>query len=61
MAEIINLRQARKASKRSASERLAEENRARHGRTKGEKHLSDAARRKLDQTVDGARRDPAGD
>lgn len=61
MADVINLRQARKARKRSESERVAEANRARHGRTKGEKHLADAAKRKLDRVIDGARREPIED
>jgi ATP phosphoribosyltransferase regulatory subunit HisZ len=34
MAEIINLRQQRKAQARRAAEKVAAENRARHGRTK---------------------------
>jgi len=61
MAEIINLRQARKARKRTDSERLAGENRARHGRTKGEKHLVDVTRQKFDEALDGARREPIED
>lgn len=61
MADVINLRQARKARKRADDERLAEANRARHGRTKGEKGIADADRRKLDQTLEGARREPGDD
>lgn len=61
MAEVINLRQARKARKRMESERLAEESRARHGRTKDEKQLADFTRRKFDEAIDGARREPSED
>lgn len=61
MSEVINLRQARKSRKRAEGERLAEVNRAKHGRSKGEKHLADAARKKLDQVIDGARREPTDD
>lgn len=61
MGEVINLRQARKARKRVEGEHQADVNRARHGRTKGEKRLADAARQKLDQTVEGARREPSED
>ena len=57
MGDVINLRAARKARKRVADQRLAETNRVKHGRTKAEKHLSEATRRKLDTTVDSARRE----
>lgn len=57
MAEIVNLRLARKARERAAREAQAQANRARHGRTRAEREvqLLDAARdaRKLD----GARRE----
>lgn len=36
-ADIVNLRQARKAKARAAGEKRAEENRAKHGRTKRER------------------------
>lgn len=45
MAEIINLRKARKARERSAAEKQAEQNRAKFGQTKPEKTL-----RKLEDT-----------
>ncbi len=61
MAEVINLRQARKARERAEDKRQADANRAKHGRTKAEKNLADAARKKLDQVVEGARREPAED
>ena len=53
MAEIINLRQARKAKKRDANERSAAENRAKFGRTKAEKQKdvteAESAQRHIDQ------------
>lgn len=54
MAEIVNLRQARKQKRRDDKERRAAGNRAKFGRTKAEK-TRDAAeaeheRRHLDQT-----------
>jgi hypothetical protein len=57
MAEIINLRMARKARDRARAAQDAAENRTRFGRTKAEKtrDATDAAR--LDRTVDGARRE----
>ncbi|ACI50071.1 conserved hypothetical protein [Gluconacetobacter diazotrophicus PA1 5] len=58
MAEIVNLRQARKRKARADKARDAAENRALHGRT-----LSERARRKQEaeraaRTLDGARLDP---
>lgn len=57
MAEIINLRQARKARKRAAGEGAAAANRARFGQTREErlKHEAEAARQA--RLLDGARRD----
>lgn len=57
MAEIINLRQVRKARRRSAEERVADANRAKFGRTKGEKQAQDAEARRQERQLDGARRD----
>ena len=42
MAEIINLRQARKARERAAAEAQAERNRAKFGLTKAEKKKREA-------------------
>ncbi|MGA0597210.1 DUF4169 family protein [Enterovirga sp. CN4-39] len=42
MAEIINLRQARKARERAEAEREAEKNRAKFGLTKAEKKKREA-------------------
>jgi len=57
MAEIVNLRMARKAKARTESASKAAENRARHGRTKGEKLRDRSETERLDRTVDGARLD----
>jgi hypothetical protein len=58
MAQIINLRMARKAKARAESGKQAEANRAAHGRTKAEKDLAAAERDRLTRTVDGAKREP---
>ncbi|GLI98122.1 DUF4169 family protein [Sphingobium sp. BS19] len=57
MAEIVNLRLARKARKRADAEQMAAENRARSGRTKAEKRTTDDAAHRLAQAVDGAKRE----
>lgn len=57
MAEIINLRLARKARNRSAAKARAEENRARHGRTRAEREAIEAESQRLSRTLDGARRE----
>jgi hypothetical protein len=53
VAEIVNLRQARKAKARAGKQATAEHNRARFGRTRAEKEASRAeverAARQLDQ------------
>ncbi len=57
MAEVINLRLARKARQRADSARTAEQNRARHGQTKAER---EAARRAAEQSarrIDGHKRE----
>ena len=58
MAEIINLRRARKARDRVASEAEAAANRLSHGRSKAEKQATRAERERLEQSLDGAKRDP---
>lgn len=60
MAEIINLRMARKARDRTAAERKAAENRAKFGRTKAEKAAERAEVERKARALDGARRE-AGD
>ena len=58
MAEIVNLRAARKAKARDEARAQADENAAKHGRTKGQKarEAADAARAKAE--LDGKKRDP---
>lgn len=58
MGEIVNLRTARKRRDRDDKARLADENRARHGRTKGEKQRDKAEAGKLAHHVEAHRRDP---
>lgn len=60
MGEIVNLRTARKRRDRDEKIRVADENRARHGRTKGEKQRDQAEADKLAKHVDAHRRDPNG-
>ena len=57
MADIINLRQARKARARSQAEAKAAANRARFGRTAREKQVSEAELRRVDALLDGVKRD----
>ncbi|MFC0205252.1 DUF4169 family protein [Novosphingobium soli] len=57
MAEIINLRTARKRHARAAGEAQAAANRAQHGRTKAERRTSEAEVARLDRTLEGARRE----
>jgi DNA replication protein DnaC len=61
MAEIINLRQARKTRKRQESESRAQANRLKHGSTKAEKRIAEMDRQRQDAAIEGARRDPAED
>ena len=58
MAEIVNLRQARKHKARSEKERVAAENRAIHGRSKLERELKSQIDRKASTFLDGHRRSP---
>lgn len=58
MAEVINLRMARKARARKDAEAMAATNRARHGRTRAERAAVDAEADRLARTVDGARLSP---
>ena len=56
MAEIINLRMARKARDRQESATTAAQNRAIHGRTLAERRSAEVERTRLERTVDNARR-----
>lgn len=58
MADIVNLRRARKAKLREAAATSAAVNRALHGRTKAEKAADRADRLRIDATLDGARLEP---
>ena len=55
MAEIINLRRARKQKARVEAEKTAEQNRISFGRTKAERSLTEAERDKAARHVDGHR------
>ena len=61
MAEIINLRRARKAKARAEKETEAAENRAKFGRPKEERSQSEAAKDLLDKKLDAHRREDDGD
>jgi hypothetical protein len=58
MAEIVNLKRARKAKAAAEARELAAENRARSGRTKGAKQRDEAEAEALARLLDGARREP---
>lgn len=61
MADIINLRQARKAATRAKAEAAAAENRRRFGRTKAEKAAEAGEAKRAAALLEGARReDPKG-
>lgn len=55
MADIINLRKARKAKTRSADEQRAVENRILHGMTKGEKSALKAEKDRKEAQIAGLR------
>ncbi|MBE1709125.1 MULTISPECIES: DUF4169 family protein [Mesorhizobium] len=60
MADIVNLRQARKQKARDEKTRVAEQNRALHGRSKAEKHRDRLNADKAEKFVAGHRLDPSG-
>jgi hypothetical protein len=55
MAEIVNLRRARKQRARQDADKQAEQNRISFGRTKAERSLSDAERDKAARALEGHR------
>lgn len=57
MADIINLRQARKAHKRRQDEALASANRAKFGQTKAQRSLQSAEAVRSAKVIDGAKRE----
>jgi len=60
-AEIINLRQARKARERAKKDAQADENRAKFGTSKSERERLEALRARAAKLLDGAQRTPAMD
>lgn len=61
MADIINLREARKRLARAAKERKAAENRSRFGRTKAERSRTDAENARARADLDGKQRATGSD
>jgi hypothetical protein len=59
-AEIINLRQARKAKQRRDADALAEENRAKFGRSKAERKVTQAERDLEARRLEAQRRERGG-
>jgi hypothetical protein len=57
VAEIVNLRQARKARTRAAKEANAAANRAAFGRSKAEKNTAKIEAARTARLLDGAKRD----
>jgi hypothetical protein len=55
MAEIVNLRRARKARDRASAEAQAEQNRIAFGRTKAERKLSEAEKALAERRLEGHR------
>lgn len=59
MADIINLRQARKVKARADKERAAEANRAKFGRTKADRESGRLAEARRERQLEGCRRNLA--
>ncbi len=57
MADVINLRAARKAKNRKDKTDLATQNRALHGRTKAERQRQQAEAERTARLLDGAKRE----
>lgn len=60
MAEIVNLRMARKRKAQADRQRTAEQNRARHGRGKADRDAAEAVERKAAALHEAHRREPSG-
>ncbi len=58
MAEIVNLRQAKKQVARKAARAEADANAAKHGRTKAEREIEKARAEKAARDLDGHHREP---
>ncbi|WP_274628378.1 DUF4169 family protein [Arvimicrobium flavum] len=61
MAEIVNLRQARKRKERADRDRVAAENRALHGRSKAERQRDEVAAARAAADLDGHQRERRDD
>ncbi len=61
MADIVNLRQARKAKKRQTKEQVAATNRAKYGRTTAAKKRDALVEKQSQQLLDGAKLPPTND
>jgi len=61
MADIVNLRRARKRKRRDEDARAAEENRRAHGRTAAEKTRTRLAQNLDEKRLDAHRRKRSGD
>lgn len=61
MAEIVNLRRARKAKARTEAEKKAADNRVAFGRSKAEKTLAKVEKEQSARFIDGHRREPHED
>jgi hypothetical protein len=59
-ADVVNLRQARKAKARAVKEQQAGQNRALFGRTKGQKRVEKLDKERAKKTLDGAARASGG-
>ena len=57
MAEIVNLRRARKHKARAAKDARAADNRTRFGRSKAEKRVAEAERDRAKSGLDGRKLD----
>jgi len=57
MAEIVNLRMARKARKRAGKEREAAANRAKFGQSATQRKLQQAETERAERALDGAKRE----
>ena len=57
MGEVVNLRMARKAKKRTEAEAQAATNRALHSRTKAQKQADAREKARAESILDGAKRE----
>ena len=61
MADIVNLRTARKRKARAADARVADDNRVRHGTPKAVRQAAEAERSDAARKLDGLKREPRTD